>query len=63
VSAKVNTRAFTVPTGRLWTCVPADGGGPIVAHPGETVMVIVAHSWESAMREAMEKLMKPEADK
>jgi hypothetical protein len=59
----VKTRAFTVPTGRQWVTLPLDGDGPCIAQPGETVLIVVAHTWEAAMREAMEKLMKPEAGK
>lgn len=59
----VKTRSFTVPKGRIWSCVPADGDGPFVAHEGETVLLVLAHSWESAMREAMEKLAKAESGK
>ena len=59
----VKTRSFQVPKGRIWSCVPADGDGPFVAHEGETVMLVLAHTWEAAMREAMERLKKPEPDK
>lgn len=61
--SKLKTRAFTVPSGRPWSCVPPDGDGPCIAHPGETVLIVVAHTWEAAMREAMEKLMKPEGER
>lgn len=33
-----------------------DGGGPIVAHEGETVLVVVAHSYEKAVGEALRRL-------
>lgn len=56
----VKTRAFSVPKGRLWSCVPPDGDGPCIAQEGETVMIVIAHKWEEAMQEAMRRLMLPE---
>ena len=56
----VKTRSFTVPKGRIWSCVPADGDGPFVAHEGETVMLVLANTWEAAVREAMLRLATPE---
>lgn len=54
--SKVHTRSCTVPKGRVFTCVLPGGAGPVVAHEGETVLVIVAHSYEAAVGEALRRL-------
>lgn len=60
--SKVHTRSFTVSKGRLFSVVLPDGGGPLVAHEGETVLVIVAHSYEAAVGEALRRLNKVDDD-
>jgi hypothetical protein len=54
--SRVNTRSFVVPKGSAWPVVPMDGGGPIVAREGETVLIVVAHSYEKAIGEALRRL-------
>lgn len=53
---RVHTRSFQVGKGRVFSVVLPDGAGPLVAHEGETVYVIVAHSYEAAVGEALRKL-------
>jgi hypothetical protein len=52
----LKTRSFTVPKGRTFATVPPDGDGPVVAHEGETVLIIVARSYEKAVGEALRRL-------
>lgn len=52
----MKTRSFTVPKGRTFAIVPADGDGPVVAHEGETVLIVVARSYEKAVGEVLRRL-------
>jgi hypothetical protein len=54
----LKTRSFTVDKGRTWSCVPPDGDGPVVAHEGETVLIVTARSYEAAIGEALRRLNK-----
>ena len=56
MSASMKTRSFTVDRGRIFSCVPHDGDGPVVAHEGETVLIVVARSYEKAIGEALRRL-------
>jgi hypothetical protein len=50
------TRSFLVPKGQVWGQVLPYGGGPVAAHEGETVYIVVAHSYEAAVGEVLRKL-------
>ena len=52
----MKTRSFQVDKARTWSCVPHDGDGPVVAHEGETVLIVVARSYEKALGEALRRL-------
>jgi hypothetical protein len=58
----MKSRSFTVPKGRTFSVVPHDGDGPVVAHEGETVLIVVARSYEKAVGEALRRLQEVEDD-
>jgi hypothetical protein len=54
--SKVITRSFSVDKGRTFSVVLPNGAGPLVAHEGETVYIVVAPSYEKAVGEVLRKL-------
>jgi hypothetical protein len=63
--SKMHSRSCTVSEGKTFAIVLPNGGGTVVAHGGETILVVVAHSYEKAHREfldAFAALHKPEHD-
>ncbi len=52
----MHTHSCQLAKGQTFTVILPNGGGPVVAHEGETVLVIVAHSYEAAIGEALRKL-------
>jgi hypothetical protein len=61
--SRLHTRSFQVSKGRLFSVVLPDGAGPLVAHEGETVLIVVAHSYEAAVGEALRRLHETEPSK
>lgn len=62
----MHSRSCQVSEGKTFAIVLPNGGGTVVAHGGETVLVVVAHSYEKAHRELLEKfaeLHKPEPER
>jgi hypothetical protein len=59
----LHTRSTTIAKGQTWGVVLPNGGGHIVAHEGETVLIVVAHSYEAAVGEALRRLHETEPSK
>ncbi len=52
----MHTRSCQLAKGQTYSIILPNGGGSVVAHEGETIYVIVAHSYEAAVGEALRKL-------
>ncbi len=59
----LHTRSFTVSKGRTFSLALPNGAGVLTAHEGETVYIVVAHNYETAVGEALRQLnARPEPD-
>ena len=58
----VHTRSTQLAKGQTFSIILPNGGGSVVAYEGETIYVIVAHSYEAAVGEALRKLNATKVD-
>lgn len=61
--SRVHTHSCQLAKGQTFTVILPNGGGSVIAYEGETVLVIVAHSYEKAIGEALRRLNTPEEPK